>query len=63
MQRGSDLPLFPDFWLDVVAPLLHARDLLALSATSRAFRRLLVTSSESEVLWKRKIIQDCRFPV
>ena len=51
--------------IDDILPLLAVRDILALASTSKAFKALLLDtdSPDAELLWKRRIKQDLRFPV
>ena len=51
--------------IDDILPLLAVRDILALASTSKAFKALLLDTDapDAELLWKRRIKQDLRFPV
>lgn len=51
--------------IDDILPLLSVRDIVALASTSKAFNALLLDpdSPDAELLWKRAIKQDLRFPV
>lgn len=53
-----------DLLTDDILPLLHVKDVLALAATCRALHQLICSSErEAEMVWKRRIQQDLRFPV